>query len=84
MKPRVSKPADIQSRGRASLSEWNVDTCNFEHLTIFSFFVDKFSSYDSANMGRKDNKVPTEKQEASHKLNFLHQVCQLVYKLCGP
>ena len=25
-------------------------------------------------MGRKDNKVPTEKQEASHKLNFLHQV----------
>jgi len=35
-------------------------------------------------MGRKDNKVPTEKQEASHKLNFLHQVGQLVYKLCGP
>ncbi|CAH3173930.1 unnamed protein product [Porites evermanni] len=29
-------------------------------------------------MGRKDNKVPTEKQEASHKLNFLHQASHAV------
>ena len=84
MKPRVSKPADIQSR--ASLSGW-LDTSDLGNLAVFSLllsFVDQFSSCDSANMGRKDNKVPTEKQEASHKLNFLHQVGQLVYKLCGP
>ena len=61
---------------------WTLVILNIQQLSLF--FVDKFSSYDSTNMGRKDNKVPTEKQEASHKLNFLHQVGQLVYKLCGP
>ena len=61
---------------------WTLVILNIQQLSLF--FVDKFSSYDSANMGRKDNKVPTEKQEASHKLNFLHQVGQLVYKLCDP
>lgn len=29
-------------------------------------------------MGRKDKKVPTEKQEACHKLNFLHQASHAV------
>lgn len=29
-------------------------------------------------MGRKDKKVPTERQEACHKLNFLHQASHAV------
>lgn len=29
-------------------------------------------------MGRKDKKVPTERQEACHKLNFLHQVRKII------
>ena len=28
-------------------------------------------------MGRKDKKVPSENQEACHKLNFLHQVSKV-------